>query len=106
MHLEIKENTFVLYWLLCFRPYVSKARQTTRKSSNASNAVEDPITGGNGSVAGMFCDRSNIFGEILQENSKLGKYLKYKCNSEHYQVESFKYVIISFLVQRLSSKVA
>ena len=83
MQLEIKENTFVLHCFLCFRPYISKARQSTRKLSNASNAVEDPITVVNEPVASKFGDRSNISDEILKDNSKLGKNLKDECYSEH-----------------------
>ena len=46
------------------------------------------------------------FDEILQANAQLGKYLKEKCLSEHFQQLSFKYLVKSFSIPKLLWKVS
>ena len=46
------------------------------------------------------------FDEIFLLKAWLAKYLKEKCWSEHYQQLSFKYLVKSFSIQKLLSKVS
>ena len=51
-------------------------------------------------------NRLRIPGNIFQQKHFVGKYLKEKCSSDYYQELSFKYFVRSFLIYKLSSKVA
>ena len=48
-------------------------------------------------------NQPDIFDRIFQALSRLAKYLKEKCSSEHNQQLSFKYFVNPFLIQNLSS---